>query len=683
MRVVGIDVGGTFTDLVEVDDATGEYRYHKLASTPDDPSRAFLAGAEELAAGRDAPGRTIHGSTVATNTLIQRSGAKVGLITTRGHRDVLEIARGVRPYAHIFDLLWVKPEPLVPRHLRVDVTGRLDAAGRVVEPLAEAEVELACEFLAEHGVEAVAICFLFSYLNDVHERRAAAIVGERLPHVPVSVSADILPQWREFERTSTTVADAHVKPVMSGYLDRLRAGLAAQGHDAELLIMKSNGGVTSATTAAAYPIETYLSGPAAGVVAGQAIGRATGHANVVVTDMGGTSFDISLVTEGRVARRTEGEAAEGVPVNVSMLDVRAIGAGGGSIAWIDAGGGLRVGPRSAGADPGPACYGRGGDEPTVTDANLVLGRLAADAFLGGRFRLDPARAEAAIRERVAEPLGLGLLEAAQGVVDVCVANAVREIRSVTAERGIDHRAYALVAGGGAGPLHAAQIARELGMATVIVPTFPGVLSAIGLVLSDLRFDTVRSLPCTLERDGVERIAGFLEQMAAAGVARLRAERFAGEPLVALALDMRYRGQNWEIEVPVTLDRLDVANVAEAFDREHERLYRFQMPEHEHEVINLRVSVAGPLERGGEHLPRRRPAAAASGARSRAVHDDTLRATVDTRVLERDALAPGDEIAGPAIVEELDTTVVLPTGWRASVDELGTMILTAQAPGARS
>ena len=674
MRVVGIDVGGTFTDLVEIDDSTGQHRYHKLPSTPDDPARAFLSGVDELAAGGGAPDRTIHGSTVATNTLIQRSGATVGLLTTRGHRDVLEIARGVKPYEAIFQLLWNKPEPLVPRHLRLDVTERLDATGSVVTPLAEAEVELACDFFEDHGVDAVAICFLFAYLNDEHEQRAAALVAERLPGVPLSISSEILPQWREYERTSTTVADAHVKPVMARYLERLDDGLTEQGHARELLIMKSNGGVTSASSASRTPIETYLSGPAAGVVAGRAVAAAAGWSNAIVTDMGGTSFDVSLVSEGGVARCTEGEAAEGIPVTVSMLDVRAIGAGGGSIAWIDEGGGLRVGPQSAAADPGPACYGRGGDLPTVTDANLVLGRLAAGAFLGGRLELDRSLAEAAIRDHVAGPLGLDIDAAAQGVLDVTVANAVTEIRTLTSEQGIDHRTYALIAGGGAGPLHGAPIARELGIGTVIVPPLPGILSATGLVLCDLRFDSVRSLPGTLERDGVERIAEYLDQMATAGVERLRAEGFSGEPIVALSLDMRYRGQNWEFEVAVDRDRLDPQTIAASFDREHERLYRFQMPEHEHEVINLRVTVTGPLERGSDHLPRRERSASARPAGERQTLDDTTRERVATAVVDRDALGSGDVLAGPAIVEELDTTVVVPSGWSATADAYGNLIL---------
>ena len=674
MRVVGIDVGGTFTDLVEVDDETGEHRYHKLPSTPDDPARAFLAGAAELASGRGAPDRTIHGSTVATNTLIQRSGAKVGLLTTRGHRDVLEIARGVRPYEAIFQLMWDKPRPLVPRHLRLDVTERLDATGAVVTPLAPAEVELACEVFGEHEVEAIAICFLFSYLNDEHERLAAEIVAARLPDVALSVSSQILPQWREYERTSTTVADAHVKPVMGSYLKRLDAGLAEQSHEHELLIMKSNGGVTRASGASEVPIETYLSGPAAGVVAGQAVAAAAGFERAIVTDMGGTSFDVSLVTEEGVARRTEGEVAEGIPVAVSMLDVRAIGAGGGSIAWIDEGGGLRVGPQSAGAEPGPACYGASGVEPTVTDANLLLGRLAPGAFLAGRLELDRERAEEAMRTRIAEPLGLDVTEAAQGVIDVTVANAVREIRALTSERGIDHRTYALIAGGGAGPLHGAPIARELGIDAVVVPPFPGVLSAAGLVLCDLRFDSVRSLPGTLERDGVDRIVEYLDRMTDAAVARLRDEGFAGTPLVSLSLDMRYKGQNWEFEVPVSRDALDVATISAQFDRDHERLYRFQMPEHEHEVINLRVAVTGPLERGAEHMPRRDRSAGAGKPGKRAVLDDTSRQLVEASVVDRDALGAGDRLAGPAIVEELDTTIVVPSGWAAAVDAHGNLVL---------
>lgn len=372
---------------------------------------------------------------------------------------------------------------------------------------------------------------------------------------------------------------------------------------------------------------------------------------------------------------TEAEAGDGIPVRISMLDVRAIGAGGGSVAWIDEGGGLRVGPTSAGAVPGPACYGLGGAEPTVTDANLVLGRLSADAFLGGGFTLDAGAARSAIETRVARPLGLGTIEAALGVVDVCVAGAVREIRSITAERGIDPRDYALVAGGGAGPLHAAQIARELAIATVIVPPFPGVLSAIGLVLADLRFDSVRSLPVRLERDGTDRITGYLDEMVADGIARLREEGFAGTPLVSLSLDMRYVGQNWEIQIPVVRDRLDVASVATAFDREHDRLYRFQMPEHEHEVINLRVTATGPLPRNSNALPARAPSTpAAAGARGRPVVDDLLRAEVVADVVLRDVLTPGQEVAGPAIVEALDTTLYIPSDWRATVDPQGSLVL---------
>ncbi|MFQ5425889.1 MAG: hydantoinase/oxoprolinase family protein [Gaiellales bacterium] len=675
MRVVGVDIGGTFTDLVEVDDTTGDYRYHKLASTPDDPARAFLDGSAELTAERDPPDRLIHGSTVATNTLIQRAGARTALMTTRGHRDVLEIARGVKPYEHIFHLAWVKPEPLVPRYLRVDVTERLDAGGRVVEPLDEDEVALACEFLAEHDVEALAVCFLFAYVDDVHERRAAEIAAARLPGVPISLSSRILPQWREYERTSTTVADAFIKPVMSRYLDRLGAG--DQGSDRHLFIMKSNGGVTLAASAAETPIETYLSGPAAGVVAGRAIGLAAGCENLIVGDMGGTSFDVSLVAGGEVEVTTEAEAAPGIPLRLSMLDVRAIGAGGGSIAWIDSGGGLRVGPRSAAADPGPACYGRGGSEPTVTDANLVLGRLGVDSFLGGRFTLDEAAASSALRRRVAVPLGLDVQAAALGVIDVTVANMAREIRTITAERGIDPRDFALVAGGGAGPLHAVAIAEELGVTTVLVPPYPGLLSAIGLVLSDLKLDSIRSLPLRLERDGAAPVAAYVEELVQAGTARLRSEGYTGVPDARVSLDMRYLGQNWEIEVPVDRSRLEVGSITRSFDQEHRRLYSFDMPEHEHELINVRVSVSGRLERGADHLPRR-SAASSKRAGERGVFDRSTGRVEPASILDRDALAAGDIAVGPTVIEELDSTVYLPATWRARVDDLGTLVLSPRS-----
>ena len=674
--IVGVDVGGTFTDIVVVDEERGEQRFHKLRSTPDDPSRAVVKGLSELGLDPSLVARLVHGTTVATNTIIQRSGAPTGLITTEGHRDIPQIRRGNKPESAVFDPLWLEPEQLVPRYRRADVTGRLDARGCEVTPLAADEVEAAADHLVAQGVESVAICFLFSYLDDGHERRAAEIVHERHPGLWISLSSEILPQWREYERASTTIADAYVKPVMARYLGHLTDALSASGFAGEPLIMRSNGGVMTAGTARRRPVETFLSGPAGGVVAACAHGRRIGRLDLISIDVGGTSSDVALVTDGRPGSTTQGWIDEITPLNLPMLDIRTIGAGGGSIAWVDAGGGLKVGPRSAGADPGPACYGNGGRLPTLTDANVVLGRIGPRSLLGGALEISPDLARDAVEREICEPLGIDLLHAASGIVRIAVANMAKEIRALTAERGVSPRGYALLAGGGAGPLHAALLADEFGIEEVVVPAHPGLLSAGGLILSDLRIDRLRSFPVRLEKTGVEALAAASAALLDDVVVALHAEGFEGEPRTVLAFDMKYVGQNWDIVVEAPTDGVTRKGLAAAFDREHERLYGFALPGHQHEVLAIRASAVGPTEDADRLVPRRAPPAAASGATHpvRPVYDDVARAVLDARVADWEALGVGEELAGPLVLEGRDATVWVPGDRTATLDRDGNVVV---------
>ncbi|MFN8224821.1 MAG: hydantoinase/oxoprolinase family protein [Gaiellales bacterium] len=675
--IVGVDVGGTFTDIVAVDPGRASQRFHKLRSTPEDPSRAVVQGLSELGLDPTRIARLVHGTTVATNAIIERRGATTGFLTTEGHRDIPEIRRGNKPESEVFNLLWDEPEPLVPRHLRCDVAGRLDAYGAEVEPLALDEVEAAVDHLVAQGAESLAICFLFSYLDPAHELAAAEVARARHPGLWLSLSSDVLPQWREYERASTTIADAYVKPVMAGYLGHLADSLAAGGVVGEPLIMRSNGGVMTASTARARPVDTFLSGPAGGVVAASVHGVRMGRPDVISIDVGGTSSDVALVTGGAPGITTQGWLDATTPLNLPMLDIRTIGAGGGSIAWVDAGGGLKVGPQSAGASPGPACYGQGGLHPTVTDANVVLGRIGARSLLGGALEIDPDLARVALERDVCAPLGLDLFQAAAGVIRICVSNMAKEIRALTAERGVNPRDYSLLAGGGAGPLHAALLAEEFEIAEVIVPAHPGLLSAGGLILSDLRVDRVRSYPIRLERMGAGGLGVVAGEMLAEVVRELRNEGYDGEPETELSFDMKYVGQNWDIRVPAPPLPLTVEAVAGAFDAEHERLYGFALAGHQHEVLAVRASAVGRTPGIEELVPRRAPAA--DGYRgevgTRVAYDDRAGQLVDAALLVWEAMPAGYAAVGPAIVEGLDATVWVPTGWRALLDAEGNFALT--------
>jgi len=682
MRVVGVDIGGTFTDFMLYDTASGGVQVHKVRSTPDDPGRALVDGLGELCAQAglapsDVDG-VFHGTTVATNAVLEHRGAVCGLVTTAGFRDVVHIGRHQRPqhYSVMQDIPW-QSRPFVERRRRKVVTERVaPPSGEVLVALDEDAVRAAARELRDQGVEAVAVCFLFSYLNPEHERRAAEIVAEELPGAFVTASADIFPQFREFERFTTACMNAFVGPGTGRYLDRLARSLGELGVASDLHVMMSNGGIASVRAAAEKPVTLLLSGPAAGVLGGVWTGALCGRERLITFDMGGTSADIGIVTERGIeeasARDTE---VAGYPLLVPMIDVHTIGAGGGSIAFVDEGGAFRVGPRSAGAAPGPACYGLGGEEPTITDANVVLGRIDPARFLGGEMPLDRDRAVAAVG-RLAETLGLDLLAAAEGIVTIANENMARAIRSRTVQKGHDPRDFALVAFGGAGPLHACEVAASLAIPEVLVPPNPGITSATGLLAGDLKVDQMRTVfmvegsidEARLNSDLVELAAGVRSALERDGVPQ-------DEIAVDVGLDCRYLGQGYELRVPLPDGRFGPESL-EAFHRLHEREYghAFRDPV---EIVNARVTAIGRRPRVG--APAVVPGTldeALVGAGESVFRVDGALAAFPTRYFERSRLPLAEPIEGPAIVFQRDTTVLVPPGWAAVADGSGVLVLGA-------
>ena len=657
--IVAVDIGGTFTDVTVQDASTGRLLRTKTPSTPQDPSEAFLTGvrmALELAGARpDQVGRVLHGTTVATNLVLEGKGARVGLVTTQGFRHVLEIGRQDIPRASNL-YAWHKPaRPVAPRHI-VEVMERVGPGGAVLVPLDEASVAAAAERLRAMDVEAVAVCLLHGFAYPEHERRVVALLREALPGVALSASVDVLPEIREYERTLATVLNARVMPAVSDYVARLEERLAAAGVTAPLLLMQSNGGVAGAASVRRAPLVTALSGPAAGVVGAKGVGAAAGFQDLITVDIGGTSADICLMQAGDVALTQRGRV--GVwPLPLPMVDMVTIGAGGGSIARIE-GGALLVGPISAGGRPGPACYGQGGTQPTVTDAHVVLGHLPGD-LLGGRMGLDRGLAEAAVAG-VAGPLGLGLHEAARGILAIADSTMIGAIRVVSVERGHDPRRFALVAFGGAGPLHGCALAGMLGIGTVLVPPAPGILCADGLLAADLRASFSRTVP------GVEAEAAFvaLEAEAAGWLAREAVEP-ADRRTARVAL-MCYAGQGGELAVPWAGD---VGATEVAFAEAHDRLYGFRL-DSAVRLVTVRVEARGVLP-----PPVRVPVADGVGARSvgeTVVHFAS--GSVSTPLYDRGGLGAGDRIVGPAIVTQLDTTTLVPPGWTVVVDGSGALVL---------
>ena len=673
MYRIGIDVGGTFTDLVAIDDV-GAATLAKVPSTPQDPSIGVIDGLAALAEKleHDSTGllaqteRIVHGTTVATNALLELKGARTGLLTTEGHRDVIEMREGLKDDR--YNLRLPPPEQLVPRHLRLGVRERLRADGRIEVPLDTASLEEAIATLRAARVEAVAVCYFHAWRDPTHERATAEILARALPDAYVSLSSSVLPQIKEFERISTTIVNAYVGPVLSRYLARLEDRLGEAGYRGPTLIIQSHGGVAPIAEAGRLAVGGVLSGPAGGVAGSVHAAKLAATPNLIPFDMGGTSTDICLVVDGEATLVMDRKIGEH-RIGLNSLDIASIGAGGGSIAAVDPGGILHVGPESAGAIPGPACYGQGGTAATVTDANLVLGYLDPDRFLGGARRLDKSAAKQAV-DRVAASLGVTRLQAAHGIQRIINTNMAEGVRLVSVRRGVDPRRFALFAFGGAAGLHATDIARQLGLGKVIVPRVAAVLSAWGMLATDLRFEVSRShIGDTRALDG-GAVKRLFEDMEAEGLARLRAS-FAGPTRASRAVDMRYGEQVFEIVVP--LDDVDWAindplpQIVERFHRRHEALYTYAMPEQECVLVNARVTVAGILD----ELPRepRLPEAARSPpVVKRSIYLDD--AFVEAPVYDFEALAPRQDITGPAIIESAMTTVLLRPDDQATVSEHG-------------
>jgi N-methylhydantoinase A len=687
MKTIGVDVGGTFTDIVFCDLSANQVAIHKVSTTPDDPSRGILQGIAEIC--RDngiAPADIdylLHGTTTATNAVLEHKGARAGMLTNEGFRDIIHIARHqrVEHYSIMQELPW-QNRPLVKRRHRKVVKGRLGPPhGEELEPLDESGVVAAAGLLKAEGVEAVAVCFLFSYLNPAHEQRAKEILERELPGVFITTSSSVSPQFREFERFTTACLCAFIGPKMRSYVSRLEDALRDAGLRSELRVMASNGGVATPAMVSEKPVMTLLSGLAAGVLGGAWIGDLSGRRKLVTFDIGGTSADIGIVVEGRFAETDpRSTSIAGFPLLLPMIDIHTIGAGGGSIAYIDQGGAFRVGPRSAGAVPGPAAYGRGGKEPTVTDANVVLGRLDKNDFLGGSMKLDEDAAHRVIEE-LANSLGMSKLEAAEGVLTVINSNMANAIRSRTVQKGIDPREFALVAFGGAGPLHGVEVAAMLGFREVIVPPYPGITSAMGLLTTDLKYDTIRTQFQVSGNVDLDRLNADIAAMED----QLR-RQFVADHLEAASMsfvrdgDLRYVGQGYELKIPFpvgVIGKRELEEIWKRFHEAHEREYGHAFPTNPIEIVNVRVIGVG-------QMPKITKLAAPEGATLEKARvrtgqcvfriDGELR-SFETSFYRRHLLPVGQVFTGPAIVLQKDSTTVVPPGCSAINDPAGNLILT--------
>lgn len=686
---VGVDIGGTFTDIV-LCRSDGRLHVKKVSSTPTDSSQAVIAGLGKVLAenGLDPAGvdTVVHGTTVGSNCILERTGARTGLLTTKGFRDVLEIGRIRTP--DMFDLEWDKPRPLVRRRLRLEADERIAADGSVIRPLDEDSVQSAAEVFKAEGVESVAVCFLNSYRNPAHERAAAALLRQVCTDINVTASCAVLPELREYERTSTTVVNAYIQPVMQRYIRRLEEGLRDMGVTAPLLVVASNGGILSAEAMGERPVFAVGSGPAAGVAGAARLGKALGEDDLIVFDMGGTTAKASLVEAGQLTLTSEYEFREGITtpsrfikaggymLKVPAIDIAEVGAGAGSIAWLDAGGLINVGPRSAGAEPGPACYGLGGDRPTVTDANVALGYLNPKSLAGGSLKLDASLAEAAIVGELGA-LGLGLAQAAYGIRRVANANMARAIRAVTIERGRDPRQFTMIAFGGSGPVHAVDLARALEVRRILIPILPGVFTAAGMLASDVEHHFVHSFSGRLDDLDVTGANEVLAGLAQSGIEALESDGYGPEQRAfSFLADLRFLGQGSELTTPLGAGRLDgpvLSVLRQAFLDEYARTYG-HLAEDPIEMVNLRVIATG-------RRPDRLRFEAVSGATGeqatdplqRRVFDDKTQAFRDTDVLPRSAV-PETGLDGPVIVESYDSTVVVPAGCRVEGDAAGNMLI---------
>jgi N-methylhydantoinase A len=680
-----VDTGGTFSDFVCLDEDTGAISIAKLPSTPDDPSRAILDGIETLMAGgirAEDISFLCHGTTVGTNALLEGKGAKTALLVTEGFRGIYEVGEQARPYgAAIFDVMYDKPPMLVPRSLTREVRERVDSRGEVLRPLDEQALRTTLRELARDEPQSVAVCLLFSFLFPRHEERVGAIIAEELPGCSVSLSSAVLPQIREYYRLSTTVINAYLQPILARYIANLDRRLASVGvATPQKYIMQSNGGMSTFAAAARRAVTTVLSGPAGGVTAGAAASRAIGIPNLITFDMGGTSCDVALIRDGQPFVSSRGKI-EGRDIAVPMMDINTVSAGGGTIAKVDALGEIEVGPQSAGAVPGPACYGRG-DLPTITDCNLVLGYLGADNFLGGRMRLDAGRAHAAIANEVATPLGMSVSRAAEGIIRIIDVKMEEAIKAISTMRGHDLRDFMLLAFGGAGPLHAARIARALGMAGVVVPLYPGVFSAMGLLMSDVKHDYVRSRLTRISDLDIDTVEAMFTHLTREALADLQHDGFPPQHIgLERTLDMRYGGQGYEIAIPCDKAALygdGTAGLRRRFDDMHRVMFGHMAPDQPVEVVSYRLTGIGRLS--APPFPKFEPAGAMLSDALREQREVWFDCeSVACPVFQRERLDVGLVLCGPAILDQSDCTTVICRGQTARVDEWKNIIITVASP----
>lgn len=675
---LGVDVGGTFTDLLLFHQASGAFWRHKTPSTPHDSSEGILTGVEAICGVAGiAPAEVdvfLHGTTVATNAVLESKGARVGLVTTEGYRQILQIARSFVPGGLAGWIVWPKPEPLVRLEDTIEIKGRMDASGQEVRPLDEGDIRAGLEKLKRQGIEALTISLVNAYLNGAQERRVAELAAEILPDVPVSLSHIVLPEMQEYERTLTTVANATVRPIVGNYVHNLRSRLRGAGMAGSVSLLRSDGGLMSSEKAEEHPVSLLMSGPAGGVTGALWVGRHAGIHNILTLDVGGTSTDVALI-ENLDPRRTRTTEVGHLAVRASSLDVKTVGAGGGSIAYVPAlTGALRVGPQSAGAVPGPAAYGKGGTQPTVTDANVVLGYLP-ESLLGGTFTLDRAAAEKAV-QGVADALGIGLMEAARGIIDIVNENMFGALRMISVQQGYDPRHFALMGFGGAGPLHVNAVARLMGSWPAVSPVSPGVLCALGDATTRMRTETARSFSRRFVDTSEAEVRAILDQMAAHTRAELQAEGIADADITSLfEIDVRYEGQAFEVPLAIdgeTLRRDGLAGILQRFDAEHLRLFTFNM-DTPHELVNLRAVALGPaLDLPAAALPQGDGNPISAKIRDHALWADGR--MCPAIIYDRARLRAGDVLPGPAIVIEMDSTTLIEAGHVGTVDRVGNILI---------
>ena len=671
--ILGIDIGGTFTDFVAYNSETGCIANWKNLTTPSEPIVGVMEGLEKVEK-LDAVSKARLGTTIATNALLTRRGAKVAYITTEGFRDVPFIQRGDRR-SH-YDITWIKTKPLVSRADCHGVRERLTAKGEVRTALDEAAVrDLAAKIRADGTIGAIAICTLFSYIDPRHEQRIRDILADELPNIPISISYDVLPKWKEYDRASTTIADAYLKPVVSDNFRRMQARFADVGIGERIGVIKSNGGEATLESAADAPVHMTLSGPTGAVVATRVMSELTGLRNLVVFDMGGTSTDCSTVVDSKEHVTTNFEIEWGIPIQIPMIDIHTIGAGGGSIAWIDKGGMLRMGPQSAGADPGPACYGRGGTEATATDANVVLGRISPDNFLGGRMKLDVAAATAAV-QRIAEKLGMETDECAYAMVQIANNNMLGALRAVLLQRGLDPRDFTLVASGGAGPVHVCDLMEIAGIPQALVPNYPGQFSAFGFIMTDARVDRHRTVQQISKFFDGERATRAMTDLVEGSIADLKRQGYNDRIVIHRSIEARYLGQNHELELSFPGNEFNAQTIADMWERfhaEHQARFGFSIPGETIETVNLKVVAVAVSDKPKiRERPMRKNPLQATGQRKVRYADGWY----EVPVYDRESFNQGDTITGPAVIEESASVTVLQPGQKLSVDRLGNLIIAA-------